>query len=61
MISLLKLKVRLHVTICQLRFVFWRMRNTADATFRHRYHRVSSTELYYITGGSALIIFQAHK
>ena len=38
MISLLKLiKVRLHVTICQLRFVFWRMRNTADATFRHRY------------------------
>ena len=38
MISLLKLiKVRLHVTICQLRFVFWRMTNTADTTFRHRY------------------------
>ena len=30
------LKVCLHAAIFRLQFVFWRMRNTADATIRHR-------------------------
>ena len=28
--------LRLHAAICRVRFVFWRMRNTSDATIRHR-------------------------
>ena len=31
-----RVKIRLHAAICQVRFVFWRMRNTVDATIRHR-------------------------
>ncbi len=34
------LKVRLHAAICRPRFVFWRMRNAADATIRHLYVQV---------------------
>ena len=30
------IKVRLHAAICRLRFIFWRMRNTADAIIQHR-------------------------
>ena len=30
------LKVRLHAEICREQFVFWCMRNTADATIRRR-------------------------
>ena len=28
------LRVRLHAVICCVRFIFWHMRNTADATIR---------------------------
>ena len=33
-------KVRLDAAICRVRLVFWRMRNTADATIRLRYQRI---------------------
>jgi hypothetical protein len=32
------LKLRLHAEICRARFVFWRMKNTADAIIRLRSH-----------------------